>query len=234
MDPIFNYKLATVVTTALVDSINPCAIGVLILLITALMKIHEPKRMLMAGTIYISVVYITYFLAGLGLLYFIQKMQIADTVGMIVATIIILAGLVEIKDFWWYGVGFSLSIPPRYLDTIKKYANKGTIPAMIVLGFFVAAVELPCTGGPYLAIMALLAKEFQWVAVYYLLIYNFIFVLPLIIILGMGYWGVRMSEVKKWKMSYRRHMRLATGIVMVLLGLLLIAYIQGWIRMNGF
>lgn len=228
------YKLATVITTAAVDSVNPCAIGVLILLITALLKIHEPRRMLLAGTIYISVVYITYFLAGLGLLYFIQSMQIADVVGMIVAFLIILAGLVEVKDFWWYGVGFSLTIPPRYVETIKKYANKGTIPAMVVLGFFVAAVELPCTGGPYLAIMALLAKEFHWTAVYYLLIYNFIFVLPLIIILAMGYFGVKMTDVKAWKMDYRRHMRLAAGIVMILLGFLLIAYIQGWVALGQF
>ena len=127
-----------------------------------------------------------------------------------------------------------MTIPPGYVSTIKKWANKGTIPAMVVLGAFVAAVELPCTGGPYLAIMALLAKEFHIVAVYYLLIYNFIFVLPLIVILGLAYTGTKVDKIKEWKQAHRHTMRLVTGIVMILLGLLLIAYIRGWISMGQF
>ncbi|MFQ5620479.1 MAG: cytochrome c biogenesis CcdA family protein [Candidatus Nanoarchaeia archaeon] len=232
--PIEGLGLATVVGVAAVDSINPCAIGVLVLLIAALLKIQNPKRMLLAGSIYISVVYITYFIAGIGLLYFIQQWGIADIVGMIVAILIILGGMVEIKDFLWYGVGFSLTIPPSYVSTIKKWANKGTIPAMVVLGFFVAAVELPCTGGPYLAIMSLLARGTYSTAIYYLLIYNLVFILPLVAILILAYSGTRIGAIKKWKMEHRHYMRLATGIVMILLGLLLIAFIQGWINTGAF
>ena len=61
--------LPVVVVTAAVDSINPCAIGVLILLITTLLTLSSnKKKMLMVGIIYILSVYITYLAAGLGLL----------------------------------------------------------------------------------------------------------------------------------------------------------------------
>ncbi len=229
---VVNIKLLTVITTALVDSINPCAIGVLVLLISSLLGISKNKhRMLAVGILYITIVYITYFLAGLGLLFFIQKFAIANIVGTIVGVIIILAGLVEIKDFFWYGVGMSLHIPTKYVDTIKKYADKATIPGVIFLGFFVAAVELPCTGGPYLAITALLAKNFNIQAIWYLLLYNFIFVLPLIVIVFLAWLGTSVQSIKDWKMANRKWMRLAVGLIMIALGVLLILYAQGVISL---
>ena len=232
MSPGLDVKFATVVVTALVDSINPCAIGVLVLLITYLLKMRENRgRMLMAGTVYISTVYVTYFMAGIGLLYSIQKFGLAEPVGVAVGVLVIIAGFVEIKDFFWYGQGLSLHIPVRFSAAIHKWAKKGTFPAMIVLGAMVSAVELPCTGGPYLAITALLSKNFNLQALYYLLIYNFIFVLPLIVILIATYLGTSVKEVKQWKTKYRKWMRLATGLLLIGLGILLIMYATGYISL---
>jgi cytochrome c biogenesis protein CcdA len=221
-------KFVTVITTALVDSINPCAIGVLILLISTLMALSKNRhRMLMVGLIYISAVYVAYFSAGLGLLYFIQRFQVADLIGTIVGVLVILLGFIEIKDFFWYGRGISLTIPKSQLKKLKQKVTKASIPGVIILGFFVAAVELPCTGGPYLAITTILAKDFQWIAVWYLVIYNFIFVLPLIIILLIAYTTSDIKAIEKWKTKHRKWMRLATGLVMVALGILLILYARG-------
>jgi len=90
-------------------------------------------------------------------------------------------------------------------------------------------VELPCTGGPYLAITALLAKSFDQQAFIYLLIYNFIFVLPLLIILLMIYFGASTLRLKEWRLGKRKWMNLATGLLMIFLGALLIAYYRlGW------
>jgi len=92
-------RLPTVIITALVDSINPCAIGVLILLCSTLISLAEEKRrMLFVGFVYIVAVYVTYFLAGLGLLTVIQKLDIAQFVGLLVGGLVIVLGLVEIKD----------------------------------------------------------------------------------------------------------------------------------------
>lgn len=229
---MIDVKLITVITTALVDSINPCAIGVLVLLISTLLSLSSNKRrMLLIGLLYISVVYLTYFVAGLGLLYSIQKLNIADAIGMLVGGLVILLGIVEVKDFFWYGKGFSLTIPKRYINRIKALSEKVTIPGVMVLGFFVAAVELPCTGGPYLAITTILAKDFTFKALWYLAFYNFIFVLPLVVILIFSYETSSVKKIEQWKKKYRHWMRLATGLVMIALGALLILYARGDIHL---
>lgn len=223
-----------VIGTALIDSINPCAIGVLILLITTLLALSQQKRrhmMLVTGLIYITAVYITYFLAGIGLLLFIQRFNLAEPLSIIVGTVVILLGIIEAKDFFWYGKGISLRIPARRAEQVKKMMKNISLPSAIILGIFVAAVELPCTGGPYLAITTLLAtKGFETQTVIYLLVYNFIFILPLLVILFMVYFGMNVKKVQEWKDKQKKWMRLFTGLIMICLGILLILYGKGIIR----
>ena len=170
-----------VITTALIDSINPCAIGVLVLLIATLLSLSKNKRrMLAVGLIYIAAVFVTYLAAGFGLLYVIQKLNIGQQLSWIVGGLIIILSLIEIKDFFWYGHGISLQIPAKRAEQVKKLIKHVSVPGSIILGVFVAAVELPCTGGPYLAITTLLAKLGFSLRIFWLLVvYNFIFVLPL-------------------------------------------------------
>lgn len=218
--------LAIVITTALVDSINPCAIGVLILLIATLLSLaHNKQKMLKVGLIYISTVFITYLLAGLGLLFFLQRFNIAEPLGIAVGVLVILLGIIEIKDFFWYGKGLSLNIPLKQANKIKKYVKRVSVPGAIFLGIFVAAVELPCTGGPYLAITTLLAQlGFSLKVFIYLVLYNLIFVLPLVIIVLLAYSGTNIKSVHSWKQNKRKWMRLAIGIIMIALGILLILF----------
>ncbi len=220
-----------VFATAAVDSINPCAIGVLILLIATLLSLsHDRRKMALVGIIYITTVFVTYLAAGFGLLFFIQRLNIADELSWFVGGLVIFLGLLEVKDFFWYGRGLTLQIPAKRLKQIKKYMKHVTIPGAIFLGAFVAAVELPCTGGPYLAITTLLAKigvnlEILWL----LVVYNFIFVLPLIIILLLAYFGVSTKSMKEWKNKEKKWMRLAIGLVLITLGAILIMWGNGWI-----
>ncbi len=221
----FDLTWPVIITTALIDSINPCAIGVLILLISTLIVLHNDKiKLLLVGIIYIAAVYVTYFLAGIGLILFIQKLGIAQPLSIFVGGLVIVLGLIEIKDFFWYGQGISLKIAPKYVKYIENYAKKVTIPGAIILGAFVSAVELPCTGGPYLAITTWIAnsKIIPIKYLIYLLVYNFIFVLPLLVILFLVYLGTKVQLIKKWKQDYRKWMRLAIGLVLVALGILLI------------
>jgi cytochrome c biogenesis protein CcdA len=227
--------IATVVLTAAVDSINPCAIGVLILLITTLLaNVKNKTRMLVIGLIYIAAIYITYLAAGLGLIYFFNSipLYIAEYIAIIVGTIIVGAGIVEIKDYFWYGQGFSLMISPERAKQVHKYVKNISIPGTIFLGIFVAAVELPCTGAPYLAIILVLSQNFNFTAFLLLLLYNVIFVLPLIIILFMVYFGRKVQYIKMWKHKNRAYMRLITGVVLILLGWLLILIANGVINIG--
>ncbi|MEK6848477.1 MAG: hypothetical protein AABX65_02500, partial [Nanoarchaeota archaeon] len=66
--------LGIIIAAALADSINPCVFGVLIFLLAYMTKVFKSKsRMLLAGLIYVAAVYITYFLAGIGLLTVIKS-----------------------------------------------------------------------------------------------------------------------------------------------------------------
>ncbi len=221
--------LPVVIATALIDSINPCAIGVLVLLIATLVSLSKDKtKMLKVGIIYITAVFITYLLAGFGLLAVIQKLNISEQLSWIVGILVIILGLIEIKDFWWYGQGISLQIPPKRAEQIKKMIKKVSVPGSIILGIFVAAVELPCTGGPYLAITTLLAKIGFSMKVFWLLVlYNFIFVLPLIIILMLTFFGMKTSTISKWKNDKKKWMRLFMGLIMIALGICLILWAKG-------
>lgn len=225
--------LGIVLTTALVDSINPCAIGVLILLLSTLLIMRQTKRrMLLFGLIYTVAVFVAYLLAGLGLITFLNQIPlvVAAYISISVASILTLAGLVEIKDFLWYGRGFSLSIPPTMAKRIHRYTTRITLPGLIFLGAFVAAVELPCTGGPYLAIILILSQNFNFTAFGLLVLYNLVFVSPLIVIIILFLLGTRITSIKMWKQKYRAYMRLFTGLLLIGLSWLLILIANGTIN----
>ncbi|MCH8003168.1 MAG: GAP family protein [Nanoarchaeota archaeon] len=228
-------KLATVITTAAIDSINPCAIGVLILMISVMLAGKQStKRMLLLGGIYVSAVLVVYLLAGLGLMYYFSTLPLvlAEYISIAVGVLIIIAGLLEIKDYFWYGRWFSLSIPPVFAKMIHNYTSKTTIFGVIFLGAFVSAVELPCTGAPYLAIITLLSQNFDFTAFLLLVLYNIIFVLPLIIILILVASGMKLHEIKKWKQANRSYMRLLIGLLLIALGWMLMLIANGTINLG--
>ena len=225
-----NLTLGIIIAAAVADSINPCVFGVLIFLIAFMFKLFKsPTRMLLGGFLYTAVVYGTYLLLGFGILKLALNTGLAFTFYWIAAIIAILAGLVEIKDYFWYGKGFSLQMFPSGARRIKYYTNKiegmeRHHPAVLflmtaLLGVLVVLVELPCTGAPYLAILGLLSKGEFATAVPLLLLYNFIFVVPLFIIIGIAYFGTSSDRLEAWRKEHRGFMRLAIGLFLLALGL---------------
>lgn len=225
--------IGLVTVTAAIDSINPCAIGVLILMLSVLLSNRNSiRRMIFLGSIYIAAVYVTYLLAGLGLLYFLSiiPLYVTEYIAIIVGTLIIAGALFEIKDFFWYGRGFSLSIPARYVKKIHDLSAKTTLFGIIMLGAFVSAVELPCTGGPYLALITLLSQYFDFNVFLLLVYYNIIFVAPLVVILVLVALGKKLYTIKRWKQANRGYMRLLLGLLLIGMGWLLILIANGTIN----
>ncbi len=113
--------VSAVLVTAAVDSINPCAIGVALLLVATMLKQGDRKKMLTVGTLYVAAVYLTYLVAGIGFLYFFVNIpvKIANFVTIFVALVVVVGGLFEVKDFFWYGKGSSLMIPEKYAKKIS-------------------------------------------------------------------------------------------------------------------
>jgi len=219
-------SLMTIVGAALVDSINPCAIAVLIILMGALLSTGDRNRALFAGIAFTLAVYIAYFLLGLGLFSAIQISGLAYFVYKAVGVLAILIGLANLKDFFWYGGGgFVMEIPRSWRPMLKGMLNKATSPlGAFAMGFIVCLFELPCTGGPYLFILGLLAEKSTWLAaVPVLLLYNVFFVIPLVVITLLIYFGLtNVEKADKWKERNLRMLHLVAGIVMTALGLLVV------------
>ncbi|MFT4532351.1 MAG: cytochrome c biogenesis protein CcdA [Candidatus Saccharimonadales bacterium] len=227
-------QISIVLGAAAIDSINPCAIGVLILMVSIILgQGGSTKRLLQVGSAYIFAIFATYLVAGLGLIYFFSTIPIvlAEYLSIAVGALVIFAGVLEVKDFFWYGKGYSLQIPKKYADKIHDWSKTNkSIWGVMLLGAFVAAVELPCTGAPYLAILTILRIDFTIWAFLLLVLYNLVFVLPLIVILIMVATGTKISAVSKWKEDSKGNMRLAMGLMFVALGWILILIANGTIN----
>lgn len=221
-------SLPIIVGAALIDGINPCAFGVLIFMLAFLAKTAKRSKMLINGLVYILFVFITYLVCGLILLPIIRKLAGFSVVSYYaIAGVIILAGLIEIKDYFWYGKGFSLTIFPSEAARIKKYVkhvgDKWYTSAF--LGTFVALVELPCTGAVYLAVLALMSLSGVTASnISFLAIYNLIFVVPLVIILFLVYRGVHWRHFENWRNKHKGLMRLFTGVLLIILGVWMIEF----------
>lgn len=218
------YLTATaVVAAALVDSINPCAFAVLILLLTYLVSLRDRRRVLVAGIVYISAVFIVYFLSGLGLFILVQQAGIAGIVATIAAGIAIIAGIINLMDAVQDRAIPHLSIPVSQKERIHIYVTRATLPAAFILGALVSIAELPCTGGVYLAILGLLSSTMTFHAgLPYLLLYNAIFVAPLVLIMVSVYYGVSTDTLDTLQGRGKRWMRGIIGVFLIVLGILML------------
>ena len=223
-------SLLTIISAALADSINPCAIAVLLILLTSLMSTGNKKRALKSGLAFTLSIYIAYFLFGLGLLSVIQFAGLSNMIYNIIGIIAIIIGLANIKDFIWYGGGgFVMEIPRSWRPILKNFLNSITSPlGAFLAGFVVCLFELPCTGGPYLFILGLLAeKTTQLAAIPILLLYNIFFILPLLIITILLYYGKSdIKTISTWKEKNIRSIHLITGLIMLGLGTIVL---MGWV-----
>ncbi len=221
-------NLPIIIGAALIDGINPCAFGVLIFMLAYLAKTAKKSKMLINGLVYILFVFITYFVSGLILLPIIRKLAGFSVASYyVIAAVIGIAGLLEIKDYFWYGKGISLTIFPSEAARIKKYARHvgGSPFAAAFMGTFVALVELPCTGAVYLAVLALMSMSGITVGnIGFLAIYNLIFVLPLVLILFFVYRGIHWQHFEDWRNKHKGMMRLFTGVLLIILSIWMIEF----------
>lgn len=215
-------SLLTIIGAALVDSINPCAITVLLMLFSALLLAGQKGRALRAGFAFILAVYLSYFIFGLGIFSAIRISGLSSLVYKLVGGLAIVVGLLNIKDYIWYGGGgFVMEIPRRWRHTLKDILSAVTSPVgAFIAGFAVTLFELPCTGGPYFFALGLLANKVTTLGVVpYLLLYNVFFVLPLIILTFLLYFGfTNVEDAAQWKYQRTRLLHLIAGLILTTLG----------------
>ena len=227
--------LAKIISLALVDAVNPCAFAVLLLLLTAILTYNPGNRrsVLLAGLMFIAAIFAMYFVYGLVFIKFFQLIQALNMVKMwlfkVLAVVAIIFGILNIRDSIKYkpgGIGteMPLMLRPRMQALIARVTSpKGAF----ITGLFVTLFLLPCTIGPYVIAAGILSVFDMMANIPVLLLYNLIFVVPMLVIVGIVYLGLSgVKDVEEWKNRHITKLHLVAGILMLLVG---IALLLGWV-----
>ncbi|MEM5829379.1 MAG: hypothetical protein QW040_02305 [Candidatus Aenigmatarchaeota archaeon] len=208
-------------------ALNPCALSVLFFLVAYLLAIGSKKKCLVLGLIYSFMVFMIYFLFMYGFLNLLFLIGYTRIVKIAIGVILILVSLFEMKDFFFYGKWISLEIPKSAKPKIESFIKKATVPSTLILGILVALVEIPCAGAFPLAYLAMISSKTGIEAAFYIFIYNIFFILPLVCLTVVFYFGfVKIEKAERARLKLRRYMRLISGLVLFVLGLI---FLIGWI-----
>ncbi len=234
MEEVLN--LGKITLLALADSVNPCAIAVLTMVLMSIL-IQNPekkKKVLLGGLAFVSAVYIGYLFYGLIIIQFFKTFAevLRENSTYIYNGLGILAmilGALNMKDFFIYKKGgIATEMPIWMRPKVKKIIDKITSPlGALIIGFFVTLFLLPCTIGPYIIASGLLSELGTLGALPWLMYYNLLFVIPMLIIVGLIYLGfTRIQDVSGWKERNIKKLHLIAGILLFLVGL---ALLMGWL-----
>ena len=218
--------VSAVLLGAAVDAINPCAFAVLILLITAVLGAGGQKRALYAGLAFSASIFVSYYLMGVGLYSAVEAAGVSRAIYIVVAVLAVVIGLFNLKDYLWYGKWFVMEVPLSWRPALKKtIAGVTSVPGAFFTGLAVSLFLLPCTSGPYIVILGLLAQtETRLAAMLWLLLYNLVFILPMIAITVAVYFGLTTAaKAEAWRTGHLKTLHLVAGTIILLLGVAMLA-----------
>jgi len=220
-----SWLLPLVSVAALIDSINPCAFSVLIVTIAFLLSLGRLRSsVLQIGSAYILGIFVVYMLIGLGILQVLHLFDTPHFMAKLGASVLIALGLISLLNHFVPTFPLKVKIPQFAKAPMAQLMEKTSLPSALALGGLTGLCEFPCTGGPYIMVIGLLHDRGTHVAgLGYLLLYNLIFILPLVVILLLASERSLLAKVEAWKKSNAGAMRLWGGQAMVLLGLLIFA-----------
>ena len=213
-----------IITLALADAINPCALAVMTMVLVAILLANPEKksRVLFGGLSFIAAVFIGYMFYGLIIINFFKVFATFTStlypyVTKVLAVLAISIGIVNIKDFFCYNPGslgseMPLKMRPKVKQLIKKITGcKGAF----VIGLFVTLFLLPCTIGPYIIASESLSGLAIIKTIPFLILYNLIFILPMLLITLSIYLGLASTEkISNWKERNIKWIHLVTGLLL--------------------
>ncbi len=207
-----SFGLAAVAVSGLIDGINPCAFATIIFFISYLTLINRKGRdILWVGGMFTLSVFLTYFLIGTGALKMITSLSFLPLVRkifvLVTAIIVLILGIVSLYDYFQFKKkgttkDAKLQLPPflkkMIHSTIRKNVRLSNYVLMAgVTGFLVSLLELACTGQIYLPTIMFISSipDMKINALFYLLFYNLMFVIPLIAVFSFTYWGTSSAQL---------------------------------------
>ena len=224
--------LAIVIGAALVDSINPCTIIIMVMLLGVILLTDGKKKMLFSGLLFIVIIYLLYFIFGLGILKAIDDTNSSVIFYSIITLAALALTIMEINAYFNYKPGFLSVEVPMFLRPYMKQAIKGatSYPGVAIAAFLCSFFLLPCSSGPYLVVLAQLSESIKLDSfslilepLGYLILYNFVFVLPMLIILFAIYYGKISAEtIGELRNKYIKEIHLISGIILFALFLIML------------
>jgi len=222
MSSFFDF-LPIVTAAAIIDSINFCAFSVLLLTIAFLFSAGNLRAgIVKIGGFYIAGIFLVYVLIGLGIMQMLHFFNAPHFMAKIGALILILFGGINVINEFFPTFPIKLKIPNAAHQKMGKLIEKGSAPAAFFLGALVGLSEFPCTGGPYLMILGFLHDRATYVkGAAYLLFYNMVFVLPLVITLFIASNETLLGKLKMWRENKNIRVKLLSGVAMIILGVII-------------
>ncbi len=233
-------QFGAISAAALADSVNPCAFATIIILVAMMSSAKRSRNEIIAVCLAFTVsVFLTYFAIGLFLYKIIAMINerggtflvVADLIYYCAFAICAVCGVLSAWDAYLLFSGraaeeMTLQLPKAFKKRINVAMAKGVRARWLVAGVFVAGVtvsffEAACTGQVYLPTIISLAKMDFWGSMLLLTWYNFLFVLPLLIIFGLVLIGVTSQQLADFFKKNVAWTKLALALVFVAMGAVL-------------
>lgn len=237
-----SFGLLTVVGAGLVDGLNPCAFATIVFFVSYLAFLgRKGREVLTVGAAFALGVFLTYLLVGVGLLKALEKLPFLTVLGhWVYGLTAVLCLALAVFSFWDYRKArrgqahdMTLRIPLALRRRINSIIRQGArarafVPVAFITGFAVSIVELACTGQVYLPtiIFVMGVPELRVRAFFYLLLYNLVFILPLVVVFGLAFFGTTSEQLGRFVNRHIAAVKLATtGLFLILAGWLIYALI---------
>ncbi|MBC8527198.1 MAG: hypothetical protein H8D22_10195 [Candidatus Cloacimonetes bacterium] len=236
-----SFGIFTIIFAGLIDGINPCAFATIIFLISYLTLLgRKGKDVLLIGGAYTFAVFITYFLIGILGLNILEVIQQLKFLSIIIKVVYVFSGIIvlifafySLYDYYLFKKGRTsdmvLQLPKKIKQKIHQEIREKSkvhqyILAAFFIGFIVSLQELFCTGQVYLPTLVYMSHLMQYrnLAYFYLVIYNLLFILPLVVVFILIFWGMSSQALSKWVQNRLGLMKILMALIFLALGIILI------------
>lgn len=218
-----SWLLPLVLIAAVLDSVHPCSFSILLITIAFLFGLQlSRKKILQIGGTYVAGIFAAYFAIGIGALKVLHLFNTPHFMGKLGAGLLIAFGVINLVNRFFPAFPLKLKMPSVSYKWMAPLMEKASIPAAFGLGLLVGICQFPCMGGPYLMVIGLLKDRLTYATgLGYLLLYNLILIVPLVVVLWLASGKQVVEKMDEWKRTNMQSVRLWAGIAMIILGLII-------------
>ena len=212
------------------DGFNPCAMWILVILISLLLSLKSRKKIALVGGTFIFAEGLLYFLFMTAWLNIFLAIKYGLLTRILIGVFGIVFGILRFRDFLTWKPGVCKVIDHsesqvKLVDKMKRILESTTVPVtvlgVIALAFGVNLIEFVCSAGfPVIYTRILALQNITGIQYYlYLLGYNILYMLDDFIVFGVAFFTFNRFNFSD---KYNRYSTLVAGILIFILGILMI------------